>query len=501
MKKFILTLFLFVNAMSALQAQNKADNIMTQARSALEAKEYVKARYNFLQAFNSYVSEKKYDEAAEAGVNAAALYHRENYFKEAFDLLNRVDMAVTQGENETGKTKPALHYATAKERMAMYIKLKNPAKAKDYLNRMEEYSGKASDRGVANDYLYSRANYFYTFGQNAQGDEAIGRLIEAYQQEKDYDKADDCYRQLIATATRSNNARLVARSYERYNHWADSIRAITARDELSVMKAKYDGSLETIAEKDHSLSVKTGIIVTLGVVLCILAAALVFGFIILMRYIVMNRKLKKTLEVANDHNELKAAFIRNISAQMEPTLSTLDQNLPAVKALRAFSAHIQELSDLENSLSEHYELHDNNVLAFCDKVADSVRADIPEGVTLTVSAPKMNGRFNSAEVESVLVHLLKNAALNTPSGGKITLEFKKRGAHTQQFIVTDTGAGISEEKRDSIFKPFTEVRDLTQGDALGLPICSLKAAKMNGSLTIDSTYTHGARFILEIHDK
>ena len=79
------------------------------------------------------------------------------------------------------------------------------------------------------------------------------------------------------------------------------------------------------------------------------------------------------------------------------------------------------------------------------------------------------------------------------------LDFKKRGAHTHQFIISDTGCGIAEEQRENIFKPFTEVKDLTQGDGLGLPICALIAAKMDGSLTLDSSYAKGTRFVLELH--
>ena len=58
-------------------------------------------------------------------------------------------------------------------------------------------------------------------------------------------------------------------------------------------------------------------------------------------------------------------------------------------------------------------------------------------------------------------HLLENAAEYTPAGGTICLEFKKRGAHAQQFLVSDTGEGIPEEKREDVFKPFLEVKDLT----------------------------------------
>lgn len=500
MKKLTALLLLIFLCVLLSPAQDRGDELMKQAKNALEAKEYAKARYTFLQSYNANTSAKKYPEAAEAGVNVAVLYYRENYYKEAFDMLNKVDMTVTQGETETRKAMPELRYKTAKERMNMYIKLKNPAKAKEYLNRMDEFAKNAGGK-LTNDLLYSQANYYYTFGQNSLGDAAINKLIEAYQQEKDYTKADECYRQLINTATRTNNARLVARTYERYNHWSDSIRAITAKDELNAMKAKYDESLLTIEDKDHSIAVKTGIIVTLGILLGILAAALVAGFIVLMRYMALNRKLKKNIMIANEHNNLKTEFIHNISAQMEPTLSTLDQKLPAVQALRSFSSHIQELSDLESSLSDHYEMQDNNVLAFCEKVVADAKDKMTPGANVVINAPKMSAKFNPEEVESVLVHLLVNASLNTPDDGKITLEFKKRGAHTHQFIVTDTGCGITEENRDKLFKPFAEVRDLTKGDALGLPICSLKATKMNGSLVFDRDYNHGARFILEIHDK
>ena len=84
-------------------------------------------------------------------------------------------------------------------------------------------------------------------------------------------------------------------------------------------------------------------------------------------------------------------------------------------------------------------------------------------------------------------------------GEKKFKDFKKRGAHTHQFIISDTGCGIAEEQRENIFKPFTEVKDLTQGDGLGLPICALIAAKMDGSLTLDSSYAKGTRFVLELH--
>ena len=480
-------------------AQSRADELMKQAQESLAKKEYIKARYLFLQAYNSFASQEEYTQAVECGVNASALYHRENYYKEAFELLRGAEQLVGTGEQKLKKKLPDLRFRINKERLQMYINTKNPARAKEQLNKLEETAKAAGNDSLSNDFLYTQADYYYTFGMNSQGDTAFKKLIEQYKQQKNYAKVDECYKTLISIAHKANNAGLVARTYDKYIIWTDSVKALTAQDELNIVKKKYDESLATIQEKDDSLSAKQYIIIGLCILAAVLAAALAIGAVILLRFIMLTRKQKKAISIANEHNELKTEFIQNISSQLEPTLDTLDPKLPGVQALRAFSGHIQELSELENSLSEPYEVQEKNISTFCESVMDKVRGKVQEDVTLTVNAPKLNVKINPEHLERILLHLLENAAEYTPAGGKIWLDFKKRGAHTHQFIISDTGCGIPEEQREDIFKPFTEVKDLTKGDGLGLPICSLIATKMNGSLTLDGSYTKGARFVLELH--
>ena len=480
-------------------AQSRADELMKQAQESLAKKEYIEARYLFLQAYNSFASQEEYTQAVECSVNASALYHRENYYKEAFELLRGAEQLVGTGEQKLKKKLPDLRFRINKERLQMYINTKNPARAKEQLNKLEETAKVAGNDSLSNDFLYTQADYYYTFGMNSQGDTAFKKLIEQYKQQKNYAKVDECYKTLISIARKANNAGLVARTYDKYIIWTDSVKALTAQDELNIVKKKYDESLATIQEKDDSLSAKQYIIIGLCILAAILAAALAIGAVILLRFIMLTRKQKKAISIANEHNELKTEFIQNISSQMEPTLDTLDPKLPGVQALRAFSGHIQELSELENSLSEPYEVQEKNISTFCESVMDKVRGKVQEDVTLTVNAPKLNVKINPEHLERILLHLLENAAEYTPAGGKIWLDFKKRGAHTHQFIISDTGYGIPEEQREDIFKPFTEVKDLTKGDGLGLPICSLIATKMNGSLTLDGNYTKGARFVLELH--
>ena len=452
-----------------------------------------------VQAYNAFATQENYAQAVKCGVNASALYHRENYYKEAFELLRNAELLVRTGEQKLKKDFPDLRFRINKERLQMYIRLKNPTRAKEQLNRLEETAKATKNDSLSNDFLYTQASYYYTFGMNSQGDTAFKKLIGQYKQQKNYAKADECYQNLINIALRANDTELMARTYDKYITWTDSVKALTAQKELNALKKKYNESLTIIQEKDDSLSSKQHIITGLCVLAAVLAAALVAGAIILLRFILLTRKQKKAIGIANEHNELKTEFIQNISAQMEPTLDTLDPKLPGVQALRTFSAHIQELSELENSLSEPYEMQEENISAFCENVMNKIRGKVQEDVSLIVNAPKLNIKINPEHLERILLHLLENAAEYTPAGGKIGLDFKKRGAHTHQFIISDTGCGIAEEQRENIFKPFTEVKDLTQGDGLGLPICALIATKMDGSLTLDSSYAKGTRFVLELH--
>ena len=97
-------------------SQNRADELMKQAQENLTKKEYIKARYLFLQAYNAFATQDKYAQAVECGVNASALYHRENYYKEAFELLRGAEQVVATGEQKTGKAMPT--YVSASTRNA-----------------------------------------------------------------------------------------------------------------------------------------------------------------------------------------------------------------------------------------------------------------------------------------------------------------------------------------------------------------------------------------------
>lgn len=496
--RFLLLIIVLAATCNAAVAQSNGAAFKKQAQTFLDNKEYIKARYYFLQAYNSFAQHNDMANAVECGVKASALYHRENYYKEAFDVLRRAETVLSESETKGGKSLPQLHYPIVRERMQMYMKLKNGAKTKELVDQLNQLAKTAATDSLANDALYAQANYYYSFGMPQQGDAALDRLVAKHKEAKEYGKVSDCYKTLIGIATKANNARLTSRAYDKLMAWNDSVRALMAADELAVLTKKYDESLATIEAKDSTISTKQYTIVALCILAAILAGALVFGAIILMRYILLTRKQKHTIETANEHARLKNEFIANISNQLRPTIEKLDQSQPPVKAIQAFLKDVQELSDLENSLGQKYEPEECNAQTFCQDAIDGIKAMTKPGVSLVVDAPKVTMPLCREPLAEVLHHLLVNAALHTPENGRISLELKKRGAKVYQLIVTDSGAGIPEDDCADLFKPFSSIRDLTHGDGLGLPICNLKLTKMGGSISLDTEYKRGARFVIAL---
>lgn len=498
MHKFLSLLFvsLLFGSVSIMSEEIKKSKLHQQAESIDPKENIAKARFTYLNAFNDYASRGEMKLGTECATKAAALYYRENLYQEAFDLLRRVDQAISSSSLNT-PDRASCHYYVTKERFQMYMKMHRAEPAKEHLNVMATQAGLSSDENVKNDFLYNKTIYHYTFGQTTQGNAVFKEMVDKLTKSKEFDKVDEVYKTLIANGRKSNNATLVAQSYSNYIAWKDSTDAIKHADEIQALKDTIAKNEAEIDEKDSSLTTRWLFIVGLLILAGALTAVLLLGAVVLMRYIMQTKKQKKVIELANDSNALKAKFISNMSAQLEPTLKKLDSRQPEVKALLEFSKHVQTLSELENS-NEELEMEEVQLQQFCEELMNQIRGTEQSGVQLVVNAPKMSALIYRPYVSHILIHLLKNAAEYTPAEGKITIEFKKRGQHKIEFHVSDTGAGIPLEKREDIFKPFLEIRDLTKGDGLGLPTCKQMALKMGGDLNIDGEYTRGTRFVLEL---
>ena len=439
--------------------------------------------------------------AVEDGIKTSIQQTENREWKEAFATCRALDGMIATEEQKTKKQAPELHYLVSKERLRMYMRLSNKQKeCQEQLAKMEDWAEKAKSDEVSEDLLMAKAGYNQKNGMNDKSLQCYKQLVQKRSQGKDEKGVDQCFQDMLAQAKSGKNGSLTRALERLYTNWQDSIKAVKAAYELKSLQDEYAASQNTLAEKESKISTQKGIITFLCILVAALAGGLLFFIGIMFKNIRQIKKQKKSLAIANDNNELKSKFINNIGEQISPSLDAIECGhvKKHVQALKDLMTHIQSYMELESTREERYEMKDMNISTLCESIMNKAKESFKPEVVASLNVPRVSVRTNAEALENVLLYLLGNAALHTESG-KITLEFKKRSAHSGQFIVTDTGSGIPEEKRGSLFKPFSEVQDLTKGDGLGLPTCALIAYKLNGTLRLDDEYKKGTRFILELH--
>ncbi|MFI2858007.1 response regulator [Paenibacillus sp. JSM ZJ436] len=108
-------------------------------------------------------------------------------------------------------------------------------------------------------------------------------------------------------------------------------------------------------------------------------------------------------------------------------------------------------------------------------------------------------------LRQVLINLVSNAVKFTNQGGvylETTLKESTGQRMTLEFTVRDTGIGISAEKLDYLFKPFSQLdSSMTRkygGTGLGLAICKSLVQLMGGEIHVESSEEDGAAFVFTI---
>ena len=117
-----------------------------------------------------------------------------------------------------------------------------------------------------------------------------------------------------------------------------------------------------------------------------------------------------------------------------------------------------------------------------------------------VEPPDVAALTDVEKARQILLNLLSNAVKFTPRGGTIRIDFNVR-ADWVDVCVVDTGIGISEDKLESVFEPFVQVRSYAAsegGTGLGLAISRDLARAMGGTLTVRSAPAKGSTFTLAL---
>ena len=138
----------------------------------------------------------------------------------------------------------------------------------------------------------------------------------------------------------------------------------------------------------------------------------------------------------------------------------------------------------------------------------AIRADEKGLELLCEIAPEVPEilRGDSVRLRQVVINLVGNAIKFTDQGEvalKVQVESKEERDYLLRFTVSDTGIGIPEDKRESIFAAFTQADTSTTrkygGTGLGLTISTRLVAMMGGAIWVESEVGKGSQFHFTAH--
>jgi signal transduction histidine kinase len=119
-------------------------------------------------------------------------------------------------------------------------------------------------------------------------------------------------------------------------------------------------------------------------------------------------------------------------------------------------------------------------------------SNIPKSVQTEIQvAESFCFTVDPALLRRVLANLVMNAIQAMPTDGKLTISSDVRESKVI-ISVADSGAGVSDDAKANLFKPFFTTK--SRGQGLGLAVVKRLVESMNGAVSCDSQEGKGAKF-------
>jgi signal transduction histidine kinase/ActR/RegA family two-component response regulator len=237
-------------------------------------------------------------------------------------------------------------------------------------------------------------------------------------------------------------------------------------------------------------------------------------------------ELRQARDAAEQAAEVKAEFLANMSHELRTPLTSIlgftalagaEREMPdtvrhyidrvtvASKALLTLVNDVLDFSKLEAG-EIRLAPRPVDMAALCREVLDMFGEQAgTKGIGLAFAPAGMLPEavaLDTDRVRQVLINLVGNAVKFTGAGG-VTLT-AGYDSHTAMLSVSvlDTGPGIGEDRRSSLFQRFSQIDGSSTrtfgGTGLGLAICKGLIEAMGGEIGVDTCEGQGSRFWFEI---
>ncbi len=243
----------------------------------------------------------------------------------------------------------------------------------------------------------------------------------------------------------------------------------------------------------------------------------------------INEKLEEARTLAEKASLSKTRFLSNMSHDIRTPMNAI------VGLTELMQHHLEEPETLKNYISKlrsssHYLLDLINDILDLSKIENGFMElkvepmDVGEQIdqVVMIIRPRVSQKKQTLSVQKecsdfgrllgdpvrfrqILMNLFSNAVKYTPEGGTIrfTVRETKRmpNGRGYQFVIEDSGIGMTPEFIEHIFDPFaradSDVKGI-QGTGLGMAITKSIVDAMAGTIHVESTPGKGSRFCVEI---
>ena len=168
------------------------------------------------------------------------------------------------------------------------------------------------------------------------------------------------------------------------------------------------------------------------------------------------------------------------------------------RRLLDFSSHMESKVETVN-----LETVARQVLGFMQREAEKrcigMFVDDRENLEKSIAVPQF--ACDRGALQQVLLILVNNAFEAMADGGRLDVAIGVEGDDRVFFSVSDTGAGIPEEKLKQIFEPFYTTSHREGASGLGLSIAYGLVREMGGEISVESLPGQGAKFTVTLPKK
>jgi signal transduction histidine kinase len=234
----------------------------------------------------------------------------------------------------------------------------------------------------------------------------------------------------------------------------------------------------------------------------------------------------KRQATAIDHlrsvDEMKNSILRAVSHELRTpltfikgTASLLEEEgsggMPAEMQQSLYARLVANCDRLEEMLTSLLDLErlsrgviepdrkETDILALLRRMADAVN---PERHSIEVDGGSLVARVDPRLVERIAENLFANAVRHTPPGTKVTA-LAERSEEGVLITVEDTGRGLPEHLRETIFQPFVQTDESIRtgrGTGIGLSLVAKFAEVHGGRAWVEDGAQGGARFRVLLGD-